>query len=239
MPVPTHLNSVVSSVLLAGIGMSRSCFQFIGRIAGYRCRVCICAHRHRAFQSRCSVSPVLASLASQGRTCPHGLSCHHAGDWFPVFCGPRRACQVWSRLVSKLSYPVRANGGQLISESPAPRFGRAQGVTGCLQSPLRGPRFIRLVADVYHLLGPLLTCRPHYFCFTTNPFAGPAAGSPPQADRRIGCLFAASYKAVPSSDGKADVWNVGVYSRTACAAPASLPPVGAKTGRLALPAQRV
>ena len=66
-------------------------------------------------------------------------------------------CQKWSQLVSKLSCLTRAKGGNSFLSHLRPVMGRAQGVTGSLQSPLRGPRFIRLVAGVSHLLDPLLT----------------------------------------------------------------------------------
>jgi len=101
---------VLLAVLVTDIGMSRSCSHSIGRIAGHRCRTCICAHRHRAFQSHFKISLVLASLASQGRTCPSTVF-RPMARWRLVSClfGPRRAYGRVGRgsLANSPAWPVR------------------------------------------------------------------------------------------------------------------------------------
>lgn len=149
-------------------------------------------------------------------------------------------CQIWSLLVSKLSCLSRAKGGNSFLSHLHPVMGRVQGVTGSLQSSLRELRFIQLVAGVSHLLDPVLTwdpstsvydqslCKPLWAPILT--WTGGSVVSSPTSNKACMAWLRGGYRA--------DVWNVGVYSRTAFAVPSSPSPGGAKTGRLALPAHR-
>ena len=136
--------------------------------------------------------------------------------------------------------PIPCEGGQLISESLAPRDG--EGARGYWITPefFKRTTLHPAVAGVSNLLNPVLTwdpstsvydqslCKPLWAPILT--WTGGSVVSSPTSNKACMAWLRGGYRA--------DVWNVGVYSRTAFAVPSSPSPGGAKTGRLALPAHR-
>lgn len=160
--VPARGNGVLLSVLVLGIAMSRSCFQSMGQKSLVQVRGVHLCSGIALFNLASKFLWCWRHWPHKGAPVPHGLSCRVTLVIGFLSLRPQAGiCQSWSRLVSKLSCRSRAKGGNSLLSHLRPVMERAQGVTGSLRSPFRGPRFTRLIAGVSHLLDPLLTRDPN------------------------------------------------------------------------------